>query len=108
MTGICREGDTLNTGHDCTATSKLDTPTGNETVKVDGKLVARMDDKTVEHTEKTGTDSNGDDICTNHRGAITGASSNVFVYGKAVARINDAVDSGKMTSGSSSVIVNGT
>lgn len=111
MPKICRKGDPLNTGHDCTTTSTLDTPTGNDSVKVEGKLVARVDDKTVQHTEKTGTDSNGDDICTNHRGSISAYSEpNVFVVGKAVARVGDGVDvglpNGKMTGGASTVSVN--
>ena len=107
MPKICREEDPLTTGHDCTTTSTLDTPTGNDSVKVEGKLVARVDDKTVQHTEKTGTDSNGDDICTNHRGSISAYSEpNVFVVGKAVARVDDDVDAGKMTGGASTVSVN--
>ena len=106
MPKICREEDSLDTGHDCTTTSKLDTPS-QTTVFVEGKLVARVDDKTVEHTEKTGTDSNGDDICTNHTGSISAYSEpNVFVVGKAVARVGDDVDAGKMTSGASDVSVN--
>tara|TARA_Y100000361_G_scaffold2969_1_gene2580 strand:- start:688 stop:1011 length:324 start_codon:yes stop_codon:yes gene_type:complete len=107
MPKICREEDSLTTGHECTATSTLDVPTGNDSVKVEGKLVARVGDKTVVHTEKTGTDSNGDNICTNHTGSISAYSEpNVFVVGKAVARVGDAVDAGSMTSGASKVSVN--
>ena len=106
MPKICREDDTFNTGHTCDATSKLATPS-QTTVFVEGKLVARVGDKTVEHTQKTGTDSNGDNICTNHTGSISAYSEpNVFVVGKAVARVGDAVDAGSMTSGASKVSVN--
>ena len=106
MPKICREEDSLDTGHECTATSKLGTPS-QETVFVEGKLVARVGDETVEHTQKTGTDSNGDNICTNHTGSISAYSEpNVFVEDKAVARVGDAVDAGSMTSGASDVYVN--
>lgn len=106
MPKICREEDSLTTGHECTTTSTLDTPS-QTTVFVEGKLVARVGDKTVEHTQKTGTDSNGDNICTNHTGSISAYSEpNVFVEGKAVARVGDAVDAGSMTSGASKVSVN--
>ena len=106
MPSICRKEDSLDTGHDCTTTSTLDTPS-QATVFVEGKLVARVGDETVQHTEKTGTDSNGDDICTNHRGSISAYSEpNVFVVGKAVARVDDNVDAGKMTGGASTVSVN--
>jgi uncharacterized Zn-binding protein involved in type VI secretion len=105
MPKICREEDSLSTGHPCTINSTLDTPS-QSTVFVEGKLVARVGDKTVEHTQKTGTDSNGDNICTNHTGSISVGSLNVFVEGKAVARVGDAVDAGSMTSGASDVSVN--
>jgi len=105
MPKICREEDSLSTGHPCTINSTLDTPS-QATVFVEGKLVARVGDETVQHTEKTGTDSNGDNICTNHKGSISVGSPNVFVEGKAVARVGDAVDAGSMTSGASDISVN--
>ena len=106
MPKICREEDSLSTGHPCTINSTLDTPS-QATVFVEGKLVARVGDKTVVHTEKTGTDSNGDNICTNRTGSISAYNDpNVFVVGKAVARVDDDVDAGKMTSGASDVSVN--
>ena len=40
MPKICREEDSLTTGHECTTTSTLDTPS-QTTVFVEGKLVAR-------------------------------------------------------------------
>ena len=42
MPKICREEDSLTTGHECTTTSTLDTPS-QTTVFVEGKLVARVD-----------------------------------------------------------------
>ena len=46
MPKICREEDSLTTGHECTTTSTLDTPS-QTTVFVEGKLVARVGDETL-------------------------------------------------------------
>ena len=43
MPKICREEDSLTTGHECTTTSTLDTPS-QTTVFVEGKEVARIGD----------------------------------------------------------------
>ena len=100
MPKICREEDSLTTGHECTTTSTLDTPS-QTTVFVEGKLVARKGDPTDSHDILVG------DTCTPHTSSIVGTCSpNVFVEGKAVARVGDAVDAGSMTSGASKVSVN--
>ena len=100
MPKICREEDSLTTGHECTTTSTLDTPS-QTTVFVEGKLVARKGDPTDSHDILVG------DTCTPHTSSIVGTCSpNVFVEGKAVARVGDDVDAGKMTSGASKVSVN--
>ena len=41
MPAICREGDTLSTGHACVGTTTLDTP-GQSTVRANGILIARV------------------------------------------------------------------
>ena len=98
MPAVCREGDTLNTGHECDAISTLDVP-GQDKVYVEDKLVARIGDSTVAHND--GTDS---PTCSaQHTGLITGGSSKVYVAGELVARIGDTVDAGTLTSGSSKV-----
>ena len=104
MPKICRKDDSFNTGHTCDATSKLGTPS-QTTVKVEGKLVARKGDPTDSHEILVG------DTCTPHTSSIVGTCSpNVFVVGKAVARVGDGVDAGlpngKMTGGASTVSVN--
>ena len=104
MPKICREEDPLSTGHTCDSTSKLAAPSSevaNTTVFVEGKLVARKGDPTDSHEILVG------DTCTPHTSSIVGTCSpNVFVGGKAVARVDDDVDAGKMTGGASTVSVN--
>ena len=100
--GVCTKGDTLNTGHSCDTTSALDTP-GQTKVYVEDKLVARKGDSTNSHNTQTGTDENGDPICTPHTASIIGSSSKVYVVDKLIARVGDAVDAGSLTSGSSKV-----
>tara|TARA_B100000902_G_scaffold396965_1_gene459335 strand:+ start:440 stop:760 length:321 start_codon:yes stop_codon:yes gene_type:complete len=100
---ICRQGDPLTTGHDnCDTTSTLDTP-GQSTVYVEGKLIARKGDSTVSHNHQTGTDGEGDPICSPHTATITGSSSTVYVGGALVARVGDAVDDGTLTAGAEKV-----
>jgi hypothetical protein len=48
MPAICREGDTLTTGHACTGTTTLDTPQ-QSTVRANSILIARVGDATVSH-----------------------------------------------------------
>jgi len=102
MLAVCREFDTLSTGHECDTTSTLDTP-GQDKVFSDNILIARVGDPTESHNIRTGTDGNGDPICTPHVATISGGSEKVFVVNAAIARIGDAVDAGSLTSGSSKV-----
>ena len=102
MPAVCREGDTLNTGHECDAVSTLDVP-GQDKVYSDNILIARRGDSTVTHNIRTGTDENGGPICTPHVATISGGSEKVFVVNAAISRIGDAVDAGSLTSGSSKV-----
>jgi uncharacterized Zn-binding protein involved in type VI secretion len=100
MTALCRKGDTLTTGHLCDTTTVLDTPS-QSTVYADGKLVARITDKTVSHLIRVG------DACVPHIETVKQGSPDVYVAGLKVARVNDSVDSGKLTTGSSTIFVNG-
>ena len=94
MAFICRKGDSLTTGHGGTLISTLDTPT-QSTVFAEGDLVARKDDQTVVHSTDTFP----------HQAPITGSASTVFMEGKEVARIGDAVDAGVLTTGATTVNV---
>tara|TARA_B100000212_G_C27337913_1_gene517729 strand:+ start:724 stop:1041 length:318 start_codon:yes stop_codon:yes gene_type:complete len=102
MPAVCRQDDALTTGHECDGTSTLAAPDQTK-VYVEDKLVARKGDSTNSHNTQTGTDENGDPICTPHTASIIGSSSKVYVVDKLIARVGDAVDAGSLTSGSSKV-----
>ena len=102
MPGICRQGDTLTTGHLCDTFTTLDAPS-NTTVRVNGFLVARVGDPTLTHNHQTGTDEFGDPICTPHIMTISSGSETVSVEGAKVARIGDNVSGGTLTTGSLNV-----
>ena len=86
---IVREGDTLSTGHICTGTTTLDTPTQSR-VFIHGKLVARVTDKTVSHPFPPAPP------CAPHVAKINEGSSNVYVHGLKVGRVGDSADADKM------------
>lgn len=94
--GISRETDGLTTGHDCTATTTLDTP-GQSTVFAEGKLIARLGDNTVAHGIAAPT-------CGDHVASIIGSAPNVYVAGAKVARIGDNADAGSLTEGAIKVL----
>lgn len=95
MPGICRQGDSLSTGHGCTGATTLDTP-GQSSVYANNILVARVGDPTVAHPI-------GPPVCPNHVASVNSGSGSVFVENSAVARIGDSADAGAMTSGSTDV-----
>lgn len=99
MPAVCRKGDSLSTGHICASTTTLNTP-GQGTVFANSILVARVTDPTVSHPFPPAPP------CAPHVAKVNVGSPNVFVEGKAVARIGDSADAGSMTSGSSSVFAN--
>lgn len=96
MPAVCRKGDSLSTGHICSATTTLDTP-GQSTVRINGILVARVGDPTVSHPFPPSPP------CAPHVANVNAGSSTVRVAGSFIARIGDSADAGAMTSGSSNV-----
>ena len=100
MPAACRKGDSLSTGHACVGTTTLDTP-GQGTVFANSILVARVTDPTVSHPFPPLPP------CAPHVANVNVGSPNVYVEGKAVARIGDSTDAGAMTSGSGNVFANG-
>ena len=100
MPAVSRKGDTTTTGHVCVATTTLDTP-GQSTVFANSILVARQTDPTVSHINPPFP------ICPNHVANVNVGSPNVFVHGKAIARIGDSTDAGALTTGSGNVFANG-
>jgi len=100
MPAVSRKGDSLSTGHACVGTTTLDTP-GQGTVFANNILVARVTDPTVSHPFPPLPP------CAPHVANVNVGSPNVYVEGKAVARIGDSTDAGAMTSGSGNVFANG-
>ena len=100
MPAVSRKGDSLSTGHICTGTTTLDTP-GQGTCFANSILIARVTDPTVSHPFPPNPP------CAPHIANVNAGSPNVFVEGKAVARITDSADAGAMTSGSGNVFANG-
>ena len=98
MPAICREGDTLSTGHSCSSTTILDTPR-QSTVRVNSILIARVGDPTVSHSAPPAPP------CPPHVRFVNVGSSTVRVSGSFIARIGDSADSGEMITGSSNVFV---
>ena len=96
MPAICREGDTLSTGHACVGTTTLDTP-GQSTVRANGILIARVGDPTVSHPAPPTPP------CPDHVRFVNVGSSTVRIAGAFIARVGDSADSGEMISGSSNI-----
>ena len=100
MPAVSRKGDTTTTGHVCVATTTLDTP-GQGTCFANSILIARKSDPTVSHINPPFP------ICPAHVANVNVGSPNVFVEGKAIARIGDSTDAGALTTGSGNVFANG-
>ena len=100
MPAVSRKGDTTTTGHVCVATTTLDTP-GQGTCFANSILIARQSDPTVSHINPPFP------VCPAHVANVNVGSPNVFVEGKAIARIGDSTDAGALTTGSGNVFANG-
>ena len=100
MPAVSRKGDTTTTGHVCISTTTLDTP-GQGTCFANSILIARQTDPTVSHINPPFP------AWPNHVANVNVGSPNVFVEGKAIARIGDSTDAGALISGSGNVFANG-
>lgn len=96
MPAVCREGDSLSTGHACVGSTTLDTP-GQSTVRANGILIARVDDPTVSHPFPPSPP------CDPHVASVNAGSDTVSVVGSPIARVGDSADAGSMSSGSGNV-----
>jgi len=96
MPAVCREGDALDTGHGCTASTTIDTSNTDGTVTANGINIIVIGAPTVEHAFPP-------DCATNHTADLTAGSGTVKVNGKKVGRVGDAADAGAMTAGSGNV-----
>ena len=100
MPAVSRKGDSLSTGHVCTATTTLAKP-GQTTVFANKKLIARITDKTVSHTFPPSP------LCPAHVANVNVGSETVFVVGLKCARVTDSADAGELTEGSGNVNAGG-
>ena len=96
MPGVVRIGDSLSTGHICTAVTTLG-GAAQSTVSANGILAAVVGAPTVSHPFPPNPP------CAPHVANVNAGSSTVRVAGVFVARIGDSADAGAMTSGSSNV-----
>jgi len=90
--------DAVATGHGCTATTTLGTPT-QDSVYVESLMVARKDDPTVSHTILVGGD------CVAHTDVIKYGSPTVFAENKRVGYLTTPTDAGSMSGSNNSVYV---
>ena len=110
MPAVAGKGDYISTGHLCDTTSTIGE--GSSNVFVNGKPVAYQGAAIAPHTIESqrgvappGPPTNPS-ICIPHTATVKGGSSTVRVNGRAVARIGDAADDGRITGGSGNVNAN--
>lgn len=101
MPAVCVQGDTLTTGHICSATTTLSTPIQNK-VTIGGILVAIVGSPTVAHPFPPLPP------CAPHVAYLNAGSAKVAIGGIPVGRIDDSADSGAMITGSAKVSAGGT
>ena len=100
MPGVVRIGDSLSTGHICTAVTTL-AGAAQSTVTANSILAAVVGAPTVAHPFPPLPP------CAPHVANLNAGSPNVFINGIPAGRIGDSADAGAMISGSGSVIING-
>ena len=101
MPGVARIGDSTSTGHGCDGITTVVGPTGaGAKVFANKKPVDCVGDPSEIHRY------GGRRCSAQHQAAINAGSPNVFVGGKALARIGDSTDGGAIISGSGDVIAN--
>ena len=97
MPAICREGDSLSTGHACTPVTTIDTCGNDGTVSAEGSKVIVVGAPTVAHAAPPVPP------CPPHVANLNAGSGTVFINGIAVGRIGDSADSGSMIGGAGTV-----
>lgn len=101
MPAVCREGDSLSTGHICSSSTTIADSNTDDTVRVNDIPVIVVGAPTVSHPFPPNPP------CAPHVANLNAGSSSVFINGIAVGRVGDSADAGAMTSGSSNVFVGG-
>ena len=95
---VVRITDAVATGHGCTASTTLGTPT-QDSVYVESLMVARKNDPTVSHTILSGGD------CVAHTDVIKYGSPTVFAENNRVGYLTTPTDAGSMSGSNASVFV---
>ena len=96
MPAVCRVGDALSTGHDCIASTTIETSNTDGTVTANGLNIIVIGAPTVSHTHNP-------PACPPHVETLNAGSGTVSVNGIAIGRVGDAADAGAMTAGSGNV-----
>jgi len=99
MPAVCREGDSLSTGHACTGSTTIASSNTDGTVKADGINIIVVGAPTVSHPFPPAPP------CAPHVANLNAGSSTVSINGIPVGRVGDSADAGAMTSGSGTVSV---
>jgi uncharacterized Zn-binding protein involved in type VI secretion len=99
MPAVCREGDSLSTGHGCTGSTTIASSNTDGTVKANGINIIVVGAPTVSHPFPPAPP------CAPHVANLNAGSSTVSINGIPVGRVGDSADAGAMTSGSGTVSV---
>jgi len=99
MPAVCRVGDSLSTGHGCTAVTTIASSNTNGTVKANGINIIVVGAPTVSHPAPPNPP------CPPHVRFLNAGSSTVKINGIAVGRVGDSADSGAMITGSSNISI---
>lgn len=100
MPAVVRKGDSLSTGHACTAVTTLG-GANQGSVYANGILVAVVGAPTVSHPAPPVPP------CPPHVANLNAGSGTVFVEGIPLGRVGDSADAGAMISGSPNVYAGG-
>ena len=99
MPEVCRVGDSLSTGHLCSASTKIASSATDGTVHANGTDIIVVGAPTQSHPFPPAP------LCLPHVANLNEGSNTVFINGISVGRIGDSADKGQMTSGSFNVFV---
>ena len=101
---VAREGDEVNTGHGCDATTKIAEVSASRRVVICGKDVAVKGDPMDFHTITNPAPPQAPPSIPHTGAVINEGSAKVLVGGKPIARVGDSADLGTINSGCSTVL----
>lgn len=105
MPAVARRGDTVNTGHGCSATTTI--VEGSSNVLIEGSGATFQGAALANHTITNPSQAPGSPPCIGHPGQkVNSGSGSVIVNGKRLARVGDSADLGSIANGASKVFAN--